>query len=112
METYNFNPHVKGDTYRGTKFTITIGGDPADLTGASIRMQLRTQPMHPVKSEISTANSMISITDPTAGEFTINKVKIDFPAGNYYYDCEITFADGSVKTYFGGRFPIVQDITT
>jgi len=111
METYNFKPHVKGDTFAGVKFIVNIGGAPANLTGASIRIQLRSSPVHPVKHELSTSNGHISISNAVPGEFTINKIVIDFPAGNWVYDCEITFADGSKKTYFGGTFPIIQDVT-
>ncbi len=111
LNNYSFNPHVKGNTYRGTEFTIQVAGVAVNLTGCDIVMHLRLQPTHPTKYELSITSGHISITDAAAGKFTLNEVKIDFPAGNYYYDCQITFPDESVKTFFGGRFPIIQNIT-
>lgn len=117
METYDFKPHKKGDTFKGRKFIIEIYDpttettSPLDLTNASIRMQLRMNPTHPVKQELSTANGMMEITNPTGGEFIIKKQIIDFPPASYCYDMEITLADGTMTTYIGGVFPILQDVT-
>lgn len=111
MATYNFNPIKKGDTFSGIRFTVNINDVPADLTDASIRMQLRTQPLHPTAHEMSTEGGQIEISNAEAGEFEIIEQIIDFPAYNYYYDIEITFANGVVKTYIEGKLPISQDIT-
>lgn len=108
---YNFNSHVKGDTFKAITFTVTVNDDPLDLTGASIRMQLRLSPLHPVAYELSTAGDQIEITDAVNGKFQIKKQIIDFPAAVYYYDIEITLADGDVKTYVAGKWQITQDVT-
>ncbi|NSW46216.1 MAG: BppU family phage baseplate upper protein [Bacteroidales bacterium] len=111
METYNFKPHVKGDTFKGCRFTVNVNNAPLNLTGCQIRMHLRTNPLHDSKYELSTINGKIVIIDTINGIFEIPEQIIDIPAGNYYYDIEITFPDGKVKTYINGRFEIVQDIT-
>ena len=108
---YNFNPHVKGDTFKAITFTVTVNDDPLDLTGASIRMQLRLSPLHPVAYELSTAGGNIEITDALDGKFQIKKHVIDFPAAVYHYDIEITLANGDVKTYVAGKWQITQDVT-
>ena len=36
---------------------------------------------------------------------------LDFAPAKYIYDCQITFNNGIVKTFFGGSITIVQDIT-
>ena len=41
----------------------------------------------------------------------INKQIINIPEFNYLYDIEITFADGTVKTWVEGNFVIKCDIT-
>ena len=118
--TYNFPPHTKGDTFPGRTFEIKIKTDPADitdgapldLTNASIRMQLRMSPTHPVSHELSTDNDMIIIDhNPLLGVFQVKEQIIDFPANNYVYDIEISWTSGKVKTYISGTWLIIQDIT-
>ncbi|MHB9148345.1 MAG: hypothetical protein ACYC2U_08300 [Candidatus Amoebophilus sp.] len=111
MEIYNFDPHVKGNTFLGKEFAIDISGTPPDLTGATIKMQLRLTPVHPTEHELSTTNNKIEINDAVGGHFQIKEQIIDFPASNYYYDIQITYASGKIRTYIGGYFPILQNIT-
>lgn len=111
METYNFKPHVKGDTFKGCRFTLKVNDIPLDLTNCQIRMHLRTNPLHSNKYELSTSNNKITIIDAANGIFEIPQQIIDIPAGNYYYDIEILFPNGNVKTYINGHFEIIQDIT-
>ena len=111
METYNFDPHVKGNTFLGKEFAIDIGGTPPNLTGALIQMQLRLTPIHPTAHELSTTNGMIEINDAVNAHFRIKEQIIDFPATNYFYDIKITYASGKIRTYIGGYFPILQNVT-
>ncbi len=108
---YNFNPHVKGDTFEALTFTVSVNEEPLTLTGASIRMHLRLAPLHPVAHELSTAEGHIVITDAVNGEFQIKKQIIDFPAALYWYDIEVTLANGDIKTYVAGKWQITQDVT-
>ncbi len=111
MTTHNIDTHVKGNTFDALPFTISKATVPIDLTDASIKMQLRLFPNHPTYFELSTAGGQIEITDAAAGKFSIKEQIIDFPAGAYYYDIKITLADNTVKTYIGGRWTILQNIT-
>jgi hypothetical protein len=55
-----------------------------------------------------TADGTISIIDAVNGRITMNSKIID--VAPIYFDCQITFADGRVQTYFAGTI-IEQDIT-
>ena len=110
--TYNFKPHTKGDTYQGTTgFSVSVNNTPLSLADASIRMQFRLSPQHPVSHEFSTAGGQITIDQPDNLIFRIAKQIIDFPAGVYVYDIEITTPDRGVQTYLKGTWNQLQDVT-
>jgi hypothetical protein len=111
METYNFKPHLKGDTFPGITFSIKVNDEFLDLTDAQIRMQLRQNPTHPVSYELSFEAGNIEISDAENGEFKIKEQIIDFPARNYNYDIQISWPDSKVKTYISGIWVINQDVT-
>lgn len=107
MKKYTFPTHRKGDTFdKVTKIVTNL-----DLSGATVTMKVRkTSPVGPViETIISTNAAQMTIS----GGNTINFVPrvIDYPAGLYYYDIQITFADTTVKTYLYGTWKIVQDVT-
>jgi hypothetical protein len=110
MYTYNFPPHIKGDTFEGKVFTILINGTPANLNGATIKMDLRKNKKETTPLTLRLMNGS-GITILTNGSFQINPQVIDIPEEEYYYDIEITFASGEVHTWIGGTWPIIQDIT-
>jgi hypothetical protein len=58
-----------------------------------------------------TADGTISIIDAVNGRITMNSKIIDVAPATYIFDCQITFADGRVQTYFAGTIIIEQDIT-
>ena len=109
--SYNFS-HIKGDTFDEVPFEILLNTVPIDLTGAVIRMQLRSECGGLVALSLtSVASAGITITNAVNGLFKINKQIIDIAAGNYSYDLEIRFADNTVKTWLSGAFLILCDIT-
>lgn len=111
MSNYDFKNHKKGDTFEGVAFTVTKNGSALDLTGASIRMQLREKSETGTLGATYTDGDGITITDPTNGVFTFDKQIIDIRAQKYYYDIEITLASGDVKSYIYGTWTITQDVT-
>lgn len=113
--TYNFPSHVKGDTFRKRKITITkiINGvtTKEDLTDCIIILQFKSTPTSPVKYEFTTIDESILITDPLEGEFELQDKILDVSPLTYVYDCQIKFPDTRVKTYFGGKHTIVDDVS-
>lgn len=118
IQEYNFPDALKGDTYPLIQFTAlnvdSETGDrtPIDLTGADIRMWLKTEVKGANKErEFNTNGKGITITNAVAGEFVFDKQIIDVKAGNYIYDMQFWFPDNTTQTYLKGRWCIVQDVT-
>jgi len=110
---YNFPTHIKGDTFDGALFTLSLNTVAIDLTGAIITMDLRaTKDGVSAKRFTSVDDADITIdADPTLGKFSINNQIIDVDAATYYYDIQIEFPDNTIKTYISGTWHIVQDVT-
>jgi hypothetical protein len=109
--TYNFPDHIKGDTMQAVNFTVTVNASPLNLTGATIKMDLRTSNGNLRKRFSSVDDDGISITNAAGGVFSVIEQIIDVPAMTYKYDIEITLADDSVRTYIAGTWTITQDQT-
>jgi hypothetical protein len=89
-----------------------VNGEILDLTGSVISMQVRKTRLTAPIIDITTASGMgITITDADAGQFTIDEQVFDETPGLYSYDIQIEFLDGRVKTYIGGEFNLVEDVT-
>lgn len=118
-ETYDFPDHKKGDTFLGIQFEVLINSVAVNLTGATIKALFKgqygynsyrlstvaTTPSEPV-------DGSITITNPTAGIFTVDNQVINWFADTYDYDMQITLSSGEVYTFFEGTFTIEADITT
>lgn len=113
MAAYNFPDVIKGDTYNGTSFTMTLNGVAMDLTYATISMDLRLIPLGTIAQHFDSDGGGITIdSDPTTGIFVFDAQVIDLDAAQYYFDIEFSFSNNStVKTYISGRWTVLQDIT-
>ena len=109
--TYNFPDHIKGDTMQAVNFTVTVNSSALDLTGATIKMDLRTSNGNLRKRFSSVDDDGISITNAAGGVFSVLEQIIDVPAMTYNYDIEITLSDDTVNTYISGTWTILQDQT-
>lgn len=103
---------IRNDTFEEVPFEIKKNNVAINLTGSTIRMQLRKIAGGVVALSLtSVANAGITITNASSGLFKINKQIISIDAFNYLYDIQITFSDGVVKTWVSGEFLIKNDIT-
>lgn len=115
---YKIPDHLKGDTFDGVVFTVSVNSTPLDLTGASLKMTLVKQAPQKdikVKTPVLTLTSPLgglSLVNGPAGRFQIDKQIINVPPDVYAYDIQITLSDGTVKTYISGTWKILPDITT
>ena len=105
--------HKKGDTFDEVVFQVKINNIVVDLTGATIKMQLRKNysDTSAALSLTSVSSAGITITDAATGQFKINSQIIDIEVYNYVYDIQITLASGVVKTYVQGGFNITNEVT-
>jgi len=104
--------HKRGDTFK-REFTIVTGGVPFELTGYTVRMQVkragaRGEPL----LNISTDDHISIIGDDD------EIINIDVPdnlmrfiAGVHTYDLQVTSGGGEVTTWLQGDFELTQDVT-
>jgi len=90
--------HYRGTTFKEMSFQYILNSVPVNLTGATIKIQLRKEPKGVIYFEPT-----ITITNAVLGQWKINKQIIDIEPYNYLYDIKMTFADGTVEVW-GGQF--------
>ena len=104
--------HIKGDTFEAVNFQMLVNSVALNLTGCTLRMQLRKEYGGVIFLALtSVASAGITITNAATGLFRINKQIINIDAYNYIYDIELIKSDGTVKTYISGNFLITNDVT-
>ena len=103
------SPQLKGDTFLGVRFTLS---PTTDITGATIKTQFRKgSKTNQVELEITTTSG-ITVEDAVNGIFVWDEITpLDWAIGTYYWDVEITFASGDIKTYVEGTMAVTQDTT-
>ncbi len=107
---YNFPPITKGNTFKARKFWLyedAAGTIPTDLTGAVICMQLKNSETNGVAAH----EMAYVISDALNGEVTLSQFDVVLKPHTYVYDINITFADGTNKTYLKGTFSVTQNIS-
>jgi hypothetical protein len=107
----NFS-HIKGDTFEAVNFAVVKNTVALSLTGAVIKMQLKKECNGvAILALTSVASAGLTITNAAGGLFKINQQIINIAEFNYIYDIQITFSDGTVKTWVEGNFVVKCDIT-
>jgi hypothetical protein len=108
--TYTIPPHRRGDTWDGiNSISISINSAPVVLSGAEVKIEFRQSLDAPVAMTFSTSTSTIQILN--ANTIRILPIKIEVPFAKYYYDLQVTYPNGTVKTYMEGTWEILPDIT-
>lgn len=107
--SYDFDTHHKGDSFQKDnqeQFTLNT-----DVTNATIKIQFRSNTKKGRLIKEIDSSSGITISDYANGVITIDSFIIDWRAGVYHYDIQVTFSDNSVVTYIQGTLKIKQDVT-
>ena len=106
---YDFKEKFAGDTVKSVSFKDIIyvdSGDPVDLTGVGVRMQIRGSSGNVVKDfTIGEGLVLDAINEVRVLPFKLTK------SDTYKYDVQFTFAGDIVETWFVGQIPIIKDIT-
>lgn len=97
--------------YQGDDFTLllevsTPEDEPADLTGASARSQIRvTPPAQEVSAEFSTSieQNVIYLHLPNQEAAKL--------AGHFAWDCKVQYADGQITTLAAGNVTATANVT-
>lgn len=99
----------RGDTLSLT-FDLKADDVPIDLTTATLRMQIR-----PTYGSNTLTLGLTEADGLTIGGIDNNQVEvrktISIASGDYIYDLEAVFSDGTVKTYIKGDFIVSEDST-
>ena len=104
----------RGDTWTGIPSLLIrdSNGDPLPSEVVSAEMMLRPSfGARKVVMTFSTADGTIGIEDAGMGWITIPPRLMDVPAGIYYYDLQVTYADGRVLSPLNGTMTLNQDAT-
>lgn len=101
----------RGDT-AADQFTIKRSGVVVDLTGCTLKLTVNSE-----KDPVDDTNQLFSVdgvvTSAVNGqvEFAPDGTQADQNPGDYYYDIQLTDADGAILTADKGRYRFKQDIT-
>jgi len=110
---FDWPAQYAGDTAGSQSFTITRNELPIDLTGAVVRMQVREcgRPIPILSLSSAAGGTGIVIVDAPNGMIRVGYFRNPPAPGAYVYDLEVTFADGTVKTYLRGSYTIDGEVT-
>jgi hypothetical protein len=118
-------PHMKqGDTFRYA-FRVRdrnldgTPGDPVDLTGVTVRSQMRATPQDAVA--VIDFDAAVAV-DQVASKGVVllegipaDTELVDVPEGSltkeYYWDVQLTYPDGRVQTYIDSTIIVHADVT-
>lgn len=100
----------KGQTFSRVKFRYTLDGIPMSISGATILAKIRYKnDCGPIVKTLTDSDG-ITVTDAVNGFFEIDEfTPVVFDPALYYFDVEITFSDGRIKTYVECSFPVLKD---
>lgn len=112
MKVYTIPAHRRGDTWNGINtISFTVSSTPLNFTGTSIKMEFRQKPDSPTVFTFSTENDKIQFVDAGKAIIRIMPQIIEVPPSKYYYDLQVIYPNGVVKTYMTGTWNIFADIT-
>ena len=109
--TYNLPDHYKGDTFDKITFTLKEDSVVVDLTGALIKMDFKKNTNTGTLQQSFSIGTGITVISATGGVVELDAFINDWDTDMYFYDIEITFSDGVVRTYVKGRLSVNQDIS-
>lgn len=105
---------VRGDTWE-VIFQVREddGVTPIDLTGYTVKIQVRRVPLDPEAPSLDLAiGTGITVATPANGEIAVFAQTSGLVACEYVWDLQLTAPGGRIETLMGGKFTLVQDVTT
>lgn len=100
---------VRGDSFiQGIR--VVKNNLPFDFTNCTAKMQLKVSDETAPVLEFSTANATIVLQSGRI-DFNVPASTMNITPLKYYYDLQINFPNGVVKTWLNGFFIIKPDVT-
>lgn len=104
--------------YRGDSYPITLtladktSGSAIDLTGCTLLMTVDSLDAPPDDTTKLFEVAGVLDADPSTGKVTFTPLTTDTATvGAYFYDVQLTDADGNIRTVVKSTFTVSQDIT-
>jgi|SRR5690625_397405 len=95
---FDFPITLEGDTFRGWVMELKESGNPIDLTGAEVSLEVKARKGGPLILDIPA-----TVIDPLGGQIAIPWFTTDAQAYSYLYDLTVRFPDGLVQTFITGE---------
>lgn len=116
MLTNSYNIKAKrGDTFVSPIFQIILNDVVFDLSDVEIKITLKKSPSQEIPILVFEENSedgnQVEKIDAVNGRFLFTTKELNVEAGSYLFEARFTKADGTVKTYFAGKFMIYDDVS-
>ena len=109
-----FKDIVQGTTFKGRKLSFYdgIGDDktPKDLTGYSIKIELKKGAGQNAVFSFKTSDNTITIPDPTNGEAFMASRLMNYPAFNYIFNIELKSAGGAIEQWATSNWRILPNV--
>lgn len=101
----------RGDTWDKTwSFTRKDDGSPIDFSTATVIVQVR-RTASAATADISLATGS-GVTISGAGNNQISVFHdVAIAPGKYVWDLQVTFSSGKKRTYLGGSFEVINDVS-
>ena len=112
MGIKDFTEVLRNRSLEATRMTFTLSGAPS-LIGATVKIMIKKfyGDQSRLTLEIGDGLTILNQT-ATVLDFQIDKQIITLLAFEYIYDVEIFFANGDKKTWLGGKFTVIDTVTT
>jgi uncharacterized protein YxjI len=105
--TYNIKL-TKGNTWE-TKFTVFKDSVPVNLSAAEVRIQIRRKATSTSAEVTITEADGVTVGGVSNNEITVSR-RVNIAAGDYVWDL-LVINSGIYKTYVGGKFQVVEEVT-
>ena len=100
------------DTFNSFPLTYLDGNlDPISLVGAGVVVQFRKGCKTGVVVAQFALGTGLTLVDAALGKIRVDEFICTWGAGTFFYDFEVTFASGVVKSWIEGQVIVTQDTT-
>lgn len=105
---YNYGKHVDGDTLGlvNWNFFLNDTDTPEDLTGATPVVTWRRGSLRGKIIQTLTVGAGLSWVDQSIGQLRQENLTTDWGVGDYFYDLQLTYPDGSIYTKVQGQMKL------
>lgn len=101
-----------GDTFKLNFDVVGADGLPAALAGATVRWAMAAKAVDPAPLLTKTSADGITLDNDVLGRFVVSLSSddTDRPAGDYFHQATVSFADGTVSTVLRAYLTILETL--